>query len=65
MFLILPLIGPLYLNNLNPHPQSCFPPCLVEIGQVVCEKLTDGRTDGRMNAGQIAMAKAHLSLRLR
>jgi len=36
--LFFPLTGPFYLTNLNPHPQACFLPSLVEIGQVVLEK---------------------------
>jgi len=41
--------SPFILTNLNPRPQSCFPPSLVEIGQAVLEKksfkekVTDGR----------------------
>jgi len=44
IFLILPLIGPqrgpapFYKQIWIPIPQSCFPPSLVEIGQVVREK---------------------------
>jgi len=42
---------PLFEPKMNPHPQACFHPSLVEIGPVVLEKSFKGktwrRTDGR------------------
>ena len=54
--------------HLNPFPQGCFVPSLVEIGQVVLKKKMKFfflKVYSQTDDGQQAIRKAHLSFQLR